>query len=145
VKTDALKARFEDALAMWLEDAVTSALRHALPGASVWNSVQWHDSATGKDFENDTVIVLDDWLIVVESKSGQVTDSARRGSYDRLKREVRRLMVEPPNSPAGLSAICWRNRGSTTSNAQTVEPARLIAAPSGARSASISSPKTLVT
>jgi hypothetical protein len=45
------------------------------------------DPETKKDFENDVVIQLDGWLLLVEAKSGQVTASARRGSFDRIKRE----------------------------------------------------------
>jgi hypothetical protein len=82
-------------LALWLEETVAETVKEALPGASVWKSLKWHDPVTGKDFENDTVILIDRWLVVVESKSGQVTDSARRGSYDRLKREIGKLMIEP--------------------------------------------------
>jgi hypothetical protein len=90
-----LKTAYEDARAETLENVTAQLLEEALPGARVWQSVKWKDAATGTQYENDTVVLIDRWLLLFEVKSGQITDSARRGSYDRLKREIKKLMVDP--------------------------------------------------
>jgi hypothetical protein len=92
---DKLKTAYEDARAKTLEDMTARLLGEALPGAKIWQSVKWKDAATGTQYENDTVVLIDRWLLLFEAKSGQITDSARRGSYDRLKREIKKLMVDP--------------------------------------------------
>jgi hypothetical protein len=90
-----LKLAYEHARANVLEDMTSQLLGEALPGAKIWQSVKWKEAATGAQYENDTVVLIDRWLLLFEAKSGQITDSARRGSYDRLKREIKKLMVEP--------------------------------------------------
>jgi len=108
--TEELKAQFEDARAAVLENQVSELLGSALPKATVSRSVKWHDPETKKDFENDVVIQLDGWLLLIEAKSGEVTASARRGSFDRLKREVRKLMLDPAEQSARFATYLTANR-----------------------------------
>lgn len=108
--TEELKAQYEDARAVVLENEVAELLGSALPKATVSRSVKWHDPETKKDFENDVVIQLDGWLLLIEAKSGEVTASARRGSFDRLKREIRKLMLDPAEQPARLAAYLTAKR-----------------------------------
>lgn len=105
-----LKAAYEDTRAQWLEDMAAELLKEALPLAKVWRSVKWKDKATGKEFENDLVLLVDRWLLLFEAKSGQVTDSARRGSYDRLKREIKKLMVDPSDQSRRLKEFLTGDR-----------------------------------
>lgn len=108
--TEELKAQYEDARAVVLENQVAELLGSALPKANVSRSVKWHDPETKKDFENDVVIQLDGWLLLIEAKSGEVTASARRGSFDRLKREIRKLMLDPAEQSARFAAYLTANR-----------------------------------
>lgn len=98
-----LKQVYEDERAAWLERTTEALIKEALPGATVWRSVKWVDPVTNKKFENDTVVLIDRWLLLFEAKSGQVTDSARRGSYERLKKEIEKLMVEPSMQSSRLA------------------------------------------
>jgi hypothetical protein len=72
--------------------------------------VKWHDPETKKDYENDVVIQVDGWLLLIEAKSGEVTASARRGSFDRPKREIRKLMLDPAEQSARFAAHLTANR-----------------------------------
>lgn len=108
---DNLKMAYEDARAKTLEEMTARLLGEALPGAKIWQSVKWKDAATGTDYENDTVVLIDRWLFLFESKSGQITDSARRGSYDRLKREIKKLMVEPSGQSLRLADLLTAKLG----------------------------------
>lgn len=105
-----LKAAFEEARAKFLEDATADLLKESLPTAKLWQSVRWKDEASGKEYENDIVLLIDRWLLLVEAKSGQVTDSARRGSYDRLKREIKKLMVDPSDQSRRLTELLTTER-----------------------------------
>jgi hypothetical protein len=108
--TEQLKTQYEDTRAIVLENKAADLLGSALPKATVSRSVKWHDPETQKDFENDVVIQLDGWLLLVEAKSGEVTASARRGSFDRLKREIRKLMLDPAEQSARFAAYLTANR-----------------------------------
>lgn len=108
--TEELKTQHEDARAVILENQVAEMLGSALPKATVSRSVKWHDPDTKKDFENDVVVQIDGWLLLVEAKSGEVTASARRGSFDRLKREIRKLMLDPAEQSARFASYLTANR-----------------------------------
>lgn len=107
--SDKLKKAYENARAKTLEDMTARLLAEAFPGAKIWQSVKWTDAATGTQYENDTVMLIDRWLLLFEAKSGQITDSARRGSYDRLKREIKKLMVDPSDQSRRFSEFLTAN------------------------------------
>jgi len=90
-----LKEAYSKARANFLESEVARLFRQHLPSARVWTSVKWRDDATSTPFEADIVAKIDGVLIVVEAKSGQVNDAARRGAEASLRREIGKLMVDP--------------------------------------------------
>jgi hypothetical protein len=109
--SDKLKTAYEEMRAKWLEEMSAALLKEAMPSGTIWRSLKWKDAATGKVFENDIAVLVDRWLILVEAKSGQVTDSARRGSFDRLKREIRKLMVDPSDQSKRLADLLMATKG----------------------------------
>lgn len=90
-----LPAKYERRRGKYLEDEIERLFVSAFPAAKVYRGSLWHDPETGKDFENDLLVLLDSYEIVVEAKSGKVTDPARRGAPSRLAKEIKELMVEP--------------------------------------------------
>lgn len=90
-----LQERYELRRAKYLEDEVARLFVKAFPPAKIYRGSLWTDPASGKEFENDLLILIDSYLIVVEAKSGKVSDSAKRGSELRLRREINKLIVEP--------------------------------------------------
>lgn len=106
-----LKTAYENARANTLEDMTARLLGEALPGAKIWQSVKWKDAATGRQYENDTVVLIDHWLLLFEAKSGQITDSARRGSYDRLKREIKKLVIDPSDQSRRFAELLTEKPG----------------------------------
>ncbi len=106
-----LKSAYEDMRAKWLEETAASLLSEALPSGKIWRSLKWKETETGKIYENDVVALIDRWLILAEAKSGQVTDSARRGSFDRLKREIDKLMVDPSDQSRRLANLLMGTPG----------------------------------
>jgi hypothetical protein len=92
-----LRHRYQDVVrGEFLEIEVEKLFRQAFPDAQIFPSSLWAlpDVPTNV-YENDLLVQLDSYLIVVEAKSGAVTDAALRGAPARLAREIRRLLVEP--------------------------------------------------
>ena len=50
---------------------------------------------TGKEYENDLIVLIDSFAIVVEEKSGVISDPAKRGAPERLFKTLKHLMEEP--------------------------------------------------
>lgn len=87
--------RYEKRRANFLEDEIEQVMAHAFPTAIIHRGSIWHDPQTGKDFENDLLVVLDSYAIVIEAKSPAISPPARRGAPDRLQRDLKKLIVEP--------------------------------------------------
>jgi hypothetical protein len=90
-----LQERYELRRAKYLEHEVERLFVKAFPSAKVYRGSLWTDPTSGKEFENDLLVLIDSYLIVAEAKSGKVSDPARRGSELRIRREINRLIVEP--------------------------------------------------
>jgi hypothetical protein len=81
--------------AQYLEDEVERLFTDAFPPAKTFRGSIWRDPSTQRDFENDLLILLEPYIILVESKSGRVHPTARRGADLRLGRTIRELIIEP--------------------------------------------------
>lgn len=90
-----VRTAYSDARAEYLEDALAELLELAMPSASVYRSVIWDDPATGVRYENDVVVVLDNFLFMFEAKSGKISPAARRGAGKSLETNVSDLFIEP--------------------------------------------------
>jgi hypothetical protein len=97
--------------AKFLEDEIERLFVSAFPSAKVYRGSLWHDQSTGKKFENDLLVLLDSYQIVVEAKSGKVSGPARRGAVSGLKGEIRKLMVEPSIQAKRFAEHLENNRG----------------------------------
>ncbi|GGF74685.1 hypothetical protein GCM10007301_38190 [Azorhizobium oxalatiphilum] len=91
----ALERAYEDARADYLEEAVADLLTKAMPSATIYRGVVWDDPITGKTWENDVVALLGNFVFVLEAKSGQIKDAARRGGDLSLIKNFKELFVEP--------------------------------------------------
>jgi hypothetical protein len=80
---------------MFLEEELEKLLMKALPRGQVYRGSQWIDTQTNSLFENDILVVIDTFAIVVEAKAGKITDPARRGGDQRLQRTIDDLLVKP--------------------------------------------------
>jgi hypothetical protein len=91
---DALREKYNSQRAKYLEDQVELLFRKSFPNAKIFRGSKWTD-ASGKQFENDLLVVIDSFALIVESKSGMVTKPAKRGAPDRLAKTLRELVEEP--------------------------------------------------
>jgi hypothetical protein len=110
----AMKNRYESVIRpKYLEDEAERIFKNSLPNCTAFRGSLWHDSVTGRDFENDLLVLLDSFLIVVECKSGAIPPSARRGGQ-RLEVAVRELVKEPAEQSARFAEHLLGIRGPHT-------------------------------
>ena len=92
---ESMRNAYTKAKADFLEIELEQLFRGAFPSASVYRGSLWTDRQTGRNYENDLIVVLDSFALVVEAKSGGVSDPARRGAPKRLFKTLRELIEEP--------------------------------------------------
>lgn len=95
IHDESVKKAYHDHRAKYLEDEVTRLLVGSLPGCDFWRGSIWKDLESGEQFENDLLLRLDSYAIIVEAKSARVTEPARRGGLDRLERTFKELVQKP--------------------------------------------------
>jgi len=87
--------KYEERRGKFLEQEIYQLFQKAFPSAKLYQGSEWFDPTTKKTFENDLLVLLDSYLLVVEAKSGRVTEATRRGAFKSLKNIVKKLLVEP--------------------------------------------------
>lgn len=92
---EAMRNAYTEAKADFLEDELERLFCASFPNASVFRGSLWTGHQTDKMFENDLTVVVDNFALVVEAKSGIVSDPARRGAPKRLFETLRELIEEP--------------------------------------------------
>ena len=79
----------------YLEDKVEVLFRKSFPKAQILAGSLWSNNEEDKIYENDLVVLVEEFAIVVECKSGTISPPAKRGAPDRLFRTMKELVVEP--------------------------------------------------
>lgn len=89
------KKSFEDRQKMMSEAAFADILTAQLPGATVFQEVYYKDPTTKQWSENDTLILLDDVLFLVEAKAGAAATIASPAlDFGRHAQSVQDLVVK---------------------------------------------------
>lgn len=99
----------QDVRASYLENKAEALFAQALPGCLTYRGSLWSDPQTGTQWENDLAVLLDTFLIVVESKSGAIPPSARRGGK-RLQHAVKELIQTPAEQSTRFVEFLLKNR-----------------------------------
>lgn len=105
-----LSAAYSAARTRYLEDATAELVGTALPSATLYRSVRWTDPDTGQRYENDLVVKLGNHIFLFEAKSGKVNAASRRGGESSLRKNFKRLYVEPGQQAARLETLLRRGR-----------------------------------
>ena len=106
----ALRQRCEKFKGRWLEGRLQELVASAFPSGSTVDNAKWND-ADGMSGETDWILLVDKTVGLFEAKSGRISPPARRGAEDRLKRDIRTLLVEPSRQSARLAQLL-RSSGS---------------------------------
>lgn len=91
----ALKAKYTRIKSKYLEEELERIIRHGFPNGALHRGSRWKDPDSGVEYENDLLVVLDGFALVLEAKSASISDPARRGAPDRLASTFRELIQEP--------------------------------------------------
>jgi hypothetical protein len=79
--------------------------------ARIYAGSRWFDQESSKTFENDLLVVIDRFAIVVECKAGTVNQSARRGGELKVVETLRKLVVEPAEQALRFVRFLSKNPG----------------------------------
>jgi hypothetical protein len=96
VKTDKIWKRYEKTRKTYLEQETLRLLGSTLKHAEVYGGLAYQvvEDGVAKNTELDGLIAYDTTMFLVEAKAGGFSFSARRGSKDRIKRELKKLFGE---------------------------------------------------
>lgn len=94
-----LGSKYSLAKSRYLENELERVIRSGFPNATLHRGSLWRDPATDVEYENDLLLIIDSFALVIEAKSASVTDPARRGAPDRLAETLRGL-IEAPSDQA---------------------------------------------
>jgi len=92
------------ARANYLEERVAELCRSAFPNSDVWRNCQWRGT-DGASYETDVLVLVDCVALVIECKSARITPKARRGSPERLKHEIKKLIEDSSRQSARLAEL----------------------------------------
>jgi hypothetical protein len=91
---ETLREKYNGVRAEYLEDQLEVLCKQSFPMAKVYAGSKW-PGKDGKLYENDILIVIDNFAIVIEAKSGQVSPPAKRAAPSRLFETLQGLVEEP--------------------------------------------------
>lgn len=77
----------------FLEESIARLFTTKMSGATVVQNFKWRLADT--IYETDLIIKFDQVIFVVEAKSGKISDVALRGGVDRIKRNLKDLILAP--------------------------------------------------
>lgn len=85
-----LQEKYSEARSNYLEDETEKMVKEHFPSGEVYRGSKY-----GNDYENDITLVIDNFAIVIEAKSGRVTDYAKRAAPHEFPKIIKRLIEEP--------------------------------------------------
>lgn len=90
--------------AHFLEKSIEELFKRNFESAEIHSNLRWDEG------ENDLLVLIDSYAIIVEAKSRKISDSARRGSFERLQKEIKKLIVEPSKQAIKFSEYIENNK-----------------------------------
>ena len=98
-----LKDTLEKRRSRFLEDTVAERIAAALPGAVLHRNVKW--SWQDRGYETDLLAVLDRVVLIVEAKSGVISEGGLRGAPGSMRNHIQELLIDPAIQSARLRDI----------------------------------------
>lgn len=94
-----LKEIYERRKGTFLENNVENLFRKFFKNAKVYPKLERVDI----DGETDLLVIVDTYVFIIESKSGKISASARRGASKTLKREIKKLLIDSSEQATKLA------------------------------------------
>lgn len=90
-----IKNQYLSVKGKYLEDKVEKLMRKSFPKAQIYKGSLWSRKDDDKLYENDLIVIIEEFAIIIECKSGTVSPPAKRGAPERLFKTMKELVVEP--------------------------------------------------
>lgn len=103
--------KLNKARAKVLEDQAFQLFKASFPHAQIYSGSKWKNPQDAQHGENDLLIVIDKFAIVVECKSGTVNPSARRGGELKVIETLRKLVIDPAEQAMSFIRLLSENPG----------------------------------
>lgn len=95
----------------YLEDEVGRILVSHFPSAAILHGSCWYDPESKKTYENDWIVIVDTFAIVIECKSGNISAPARRGAPLSLFDKLKELIEDPSDQAFRFIAYLRNSKG----------------------------------
>ena len=94
-KNSKIRNQYQSVKGKYLEDKVETLMRKSFPKAQIFTGSLWSRKEENKLYENDLIVLIEEFAIIIECKSGSVSAPAKRGAPERLFKTMKELVVEP--------------------------------------------------
>lgn len=105
-----LREKYNIARAGYLEEEIFLLFRKAFPTAKIFAGSKWK-AKDGKIYENDLLVIIDQFALVIEAKAGMVSPPAKRGALNRLFKTLKELIEEPSEQAMRFIEFLNENKG----------------------------------
>lgn len=79
--------------ANYLEEKIVEIIGRRFPDSNTVSGIKWQYDEL--EYETDLVTFIDSHALIVEAKSGKISEPALRGAPDRLKKHIEEIIIEP--------------------------------------------------
>lgn len=87
------KEKLSKRKADYLENKISEVVKRRFPDSNTVSGIKW--KIGNAQYETDLLTVIDSHILIVEAKSGRVTEPARRGAPSRLRKNIEDLIISP--------------------------------------------------
>jgi len=87
------KPEVSERRASYLENKIVEIINTRFPESNTVSGVKW--KLDDVEYETDLITFIDSYAIIVEAKSGKISEPALRGAPDRLKRHINDILISP--------------------------------------------------
>lgn len=94
----------------YLEDEIERLFTLHFPSAQVYRGSQWIDPVSNIPYENDLIVLIDTFALIVEAKSGYIAPLAKRGAPHKLLETLRELIERPSEQAHRFMAYLINNK-----------------------------------
>lgn len=107
---DKIKDQYALKKGTYLENKVEELFKNSFPDAKVYSGSIWKSPDKAKVYENDLILLIEEFAIIIECKSGTVTPPAKRGAPDRLLKTMKNLVADPSEQAIRFQDFLKKNQ-----------------------------------
>ncbi|MDB4925536.1 hypothetical protein [Mucilaginibacter sp.] len=117
-QNETLRIKYNDTRSDYLENQLEQMVKDSFPLAKVYRGSLWQGE-DNKLYENDLLVVIESFALVIEAKSGTISPPAKRGAPDRLFKTLKELIEEPSDQGLRFIEYLKKQNGHIVLNTKT--------------------------